>query len=250
MATRYPLDLAFLGTGNALAPERCWSGFLLNGRYLFDAPPTALLSLKRLGADLAAIDTILISHFHSDHFFGLPFLFLEYAHRTQRRSDLTIVGPPGVEARIQSLMEIGNPTTLSHDAGYRLRYMEVTNGTDAEANGLSFHAVQMEHGGGSMECFGFRVSLPGRRLAYTGDTGWCDGLLRLGEGVEVFVTDCTHREGRNRPDQHLSLEEIRDLRPQLDPRTNIILTHLGGPTSAAGLHRTFVASDLATFSFP
>ncbi|HTE84005.1 MAG TPA: MBL fold metallo-hydrolase [Dehalococcoidia bacterium] len=250
MTQQAPLDLAFLGSGNALAPERCWSGFLLNGRYLFDTPPTALLSLKRLGANLAGIDTILLSHFHSDHFFGLPFLFLEYAHRTQRRSDLTIVGPPGVEERVQRLMEIGNPTTLQHESGYRLRYVEVADGADGEVNGLRFNTVQMEHGGGIMECFGFQTSASGRRLAYTGDTGWCDGLLRLGDDVEVLVSDCTYTSGRNHPDGHLSLEEIAGLRPQLDPRTAIVLTHLGGPTSPAGLRRTFVASDLARFSFP
>jgi hypothetical protein len=65
----------------------------------------------------------------------------------------------------------------------------------------------------------------------------------------VLVTDCTYQTGRRRADQHLSLEEIADLRPQIDPATAFILTHLGGPTEATGLAHTFVASDLATFSF-
>src|SRR5712692_1586545 len=130
MAHQGPLDVAFLGTGNALARSRCWSGFLLNRRYLFDTPPTALLSLNRLGAGLASIDTIFISHFHGDHFFGLPFLFLDYAHRTQRRSDLTLVGPPGLEERVERLMEIGFPRTFSRDDGYRRRYVEVSDGAD------------------------------------------------------------------------------------------------------------------------
>src|SRR6266571_5708120 len=156
MTQQAPLDLAFLGSGNALAPGRCWSGFLLNRRYLFDTPPTALLSLKRLDADLAGIDTIFLSHFHSDHFFGLPFLFLEYAHRTQRHSDLTLVGPPGLEERVNRLMEIGNPTTLGHDAGYKIHYVEVVDGATGRANDAAFTAVKMEHGAGTLECFGFR----------------------------------------------------------------------------------------------
>src|SRR6478672_11521618 len=244
------LDLVFLGSGNAFAPERCWSGFLLNGRYLFDAPPTALLSLKRLRADLAAIDTILISHFHSDHFFGLPFLLLEYAYRTRRSSDLTIVGPPGVEDRLRQLMSIGNPGTLGRETGYTLRFSEMCEGTATDVNGLNLEPFVVNHGGGHLTSFGFRVAAGSRRLAYTGDTGACDALRRLGEGAEVFVTDCTHGEGREHPDQHLSLEEIRDLRPQLNPRTSIILTHLGGPMTSAGIPNTFVASDLAHFSFP
>lgn len=34
------LDLRFIGTGNAFAPGGlCWNGFVLEGRYLFEAPP-------------------------------------------------------------------------------------------------------------------------------------------------------------------------------------------------------------------
>ena len=250
MAHQTPLDIAFLGTGNALAQSRCWSGFLLNRRYLFDTPPTALLSLNRLSADLAAIDTIFISHFHGDHFFGLPFLFLDFAHRTQRRDDLTLIGPPGLEERVERLMEIGYPRTFGHQAGYSRRYVEVGDGAEGELNELSFRAVGVEHGEGAMPCLGFRVAVGGRTLSYTGDTAWCDGLLALADDVEVLVSDCTYTEGRRHPAQHLSLDEIGDLRQQIDPRTRVILTHLGGPITDRGLDRVYVASDLATFSFP
>lgn len=245
--SRGQLDLAFVGSGNAFAPERCWSGFVLNDRYLFDAPPTALLNLRRLGVDLASIDTILISHFHADHFFGLPFLLLEYAYQTRRHSDLTIVGPPGIEERAERLIEIGYPNLLDHDAGYRRRYVEVQDGAEAELNGMHVQAIQVVHSTG-LECFGFRANVGGRRLAYTGDTTSCDALLRLGDDVEVFVSDCTYPDGRNRPD-HISFEEVRDLRAQLDPQTSLILTHLGGPQTSGGLPRVAVASDLARFSY-
>jgi ribonuclease BN (tRNA processing enzyme) len=241
------LDLAFLGSGNAFAPGRCWSGFLLNGRYLFDAPPTALLSLKRLGADLAAIDTVLLSHFHADHFFGLPFLLIEYAYQTRRRSDLTIVGPPGVEERVERLVELGYQHLGSVDAGYKRRYVEVHDGARDEINGLRLEAVPVRHSTG-LQCFGFRTEVVGRRLSYTGDCTWCEGLQQLGQDTEVLVTDCTYATGRNRED-HLSLEEVRDLRAQIDRRTNIILTHLDGPRTNGGMERTAVASDLARFSY-
>src|SRR3990170_3900454 len=90
------LELTFLGSGNAFAAGgRYWSSFLANARYLFDAPPTLLPHLKRLGMPLTGIEVIFISHFHGDHFMGLPFLFLEYVYLTERRDDLFIVGLPG-----------------------------------------------------------------------------------------------------------------------------------------------------------
>ena len=73
------LDLTFIGTGNAFAPTRYWSSFIANNRVLFDAPPTLLPHLKKLKIDTNAIEAIFIGHFHGDHYFGLPFLLLEYA---------------------------------------------------------------------------------------------------------------------------------------------------------------------------
>jgi ribonuclease BN (tRNA processing enzyme) len=246
---RAQLDVTFLGSGNAFAPGRCWSGFVLNGRYLFDAPPTALLNLKQLGMGPGQLDTVFISHFHSDHFFGIAFLLLEYAWETRRSRDLTIVGPPGIEDRVEALMSIGNPGTLKRDSGYRLRYVEVEDGAEGEINDLAYRAVRVEHAKDLLQCFGYQVGLGGRRLAYTGDSAWCDGLLTLADGAEVLIADCTYPEGFNRP-EHLSFDEIRELRRQIAPRTTILLTHLGGPQSDGGLDRVHVARDLALFSFP
>jgi ribonuclease BN (tRNA processing enzyme) len=249
MAARSRLDVTFLGSGNAFAPCRCWSGFVLNGRYLFDAPPTALLNLKQLGADLAQIDTVFISHFHSDHFFGIAFLLLEYAWETARRSDLTIVGPPGVEGRVEALMAVGNPGTFKRDSGYKLHFVEVQDGSAGEVNGIGYRAVQVDHARGLLDCFGYHACVGERRLAYTGDSAWCDGIFSLADGAEVLVADCTYPEGFNRP-EHLSFEEIREIRKRVPRSTSIILTHLGGPQTDGGLERVHVARDLATFAFP
>src|SRR3989304_10041950 len=102
------MELTFLGSGNAFASGgRYWSSFLANGRYLFDAPPTLLPHLKRIGAPLTDIEVVFLSHFHGDHFMGLPFLFLEDIYLTERRDDLCIVGPRGAEAKLEEFARQG-----------------------------------------------------------------------------------------------------------------------------------------------
>jgi ribonuclease BN (tRNA processing enzyme) len=255
MGTRGPLDLLFIGSGNAFADARCWSGFLLNGRYLFDAPPSALYGLKRGGADLDALDVILISHFHGDHFFGLPFLILEYAYAggagtraTPRSRDLVIVGPPGVEEKAESLLALGYPNVARKTLGFRRRYVEVEPGRSIDVAGLRIEAEKMNHAAESLPlCLGYRVETAGRRLAYTGDTAWTDALLDLGRGVEVFVSDCNYADGVDRP-EHLSMDEIAVVRHKLDEQTTIILTHLGHDREPVGLPKTYRAEDLKRFS--
>jgi ribonuclease BN (tRNA processing enzyme) len=74
------LELTFLGTGNAFAPTRYWSSFLVNGKYLFDAPPTLMPHLNKLGINPRDIEVIFISHFHGDHYLGLPLILMVFAY--------------------------------------------------------------------------------------------------------------------------------------------------------------------------
>jgi ribonuclease BN (tRNA processing enzyme) len=253
-----PLDLLFIGSGNAFADARCWSGFLLNDRYLFDAPPSALYGLKRGGADLDALDVILLSHFHGDHFFGLPFLLLEYAYpgsagvrvTSRRTRDLTIIGPPGVADKVEALTELAYPSLVQRDLGFRRRYIELEPGRDVETDGLRVSCERMNHALDTFPlCLGYRVECGGRRIAYTGDTGWTDALLDLGRGTEVFVTDCNYPRGFNQP-EHLSLDEVAVLRHKLDERTAIILTHLGHDRAPVDIPCTYRAEDLMRFHLP
>src|SRR3990170_741058 len=177
------MELTFLGSGNAFAQGgRYWSSFLADNRYLFDAPPTLLPHLKRLEIPLTGIEVVFISHFHGDHFMGLPFLFLEYVYLTQRRDDLFIVGPPGVEQKIEEFAAQCYQE-VTRDAGYRRRYVDAQPGADQFVNEIGFQAFPMNHVLGKLECFGYRVHTAGKTVAYTGDTMLCDEIFQLADGT-------------------------------------------------------------------
>jgi ribonuclease BN (tRNA processing enzyme) len=246
MSNGAPLDLAFMGSGNAFAPSRCWSGFVLNERHLFDAPPTALYSLKLMGVKLDQIQTVFLSHFHADHFFGMPFLLLEFAYMTHRDDPLTIVGPAGTEDRLRQLLAIGYPSLVAKPPDYPLRFIEVEDHTEGDVNGLHYQAVEVEHGGEGLRCYGFRVTDHGRVVGYTGDSSLCPQLVELGQGADVLVTDCTYPSGHDNP-EHMSFDEVKELHDILGGQTRLILTHLGGEPPAAACGGITVATDLARY---
>jgi len=240
-----PLDLLFLGSGNAFAAGRYWSSFLLNGRYLLDASPVVLPHLKQSGVALEEIEAVFISHFHGDHFFGLPFLLLEYAELTQREKDLTVLGPPGIEERVRTVTLAGFPNVYRNDPGYRQTYLDLRDGLEGEVAGLKYLARAVTHVPG-LQCFGFRVELGGRTLAYSGDSMLCDALLDLADGADVFVVECSCWDGSCGP--HLGPGDIRELRRRLGPKPAFILTHLDAGQHDLEIENVLVASDLARFS--
>jgi ribonuclease BN (tRNA processing enzyme) len=249
--TRQPLEFAFLGTGNAFANGRYWNSFLLNRRYLFEVPPTVLPHLKKMDLSLEEIEVAFVSHFHGDHFFGLTFLLLEYVHVTPRTKDLTIVGPPGIRERVEVVTEAGFPHLSSKEPGYNLIYQEVKDGREerlSTSDGLlTFQARRVEHVP-DFECYGFRVQVGGRTVAYSGDAILCDPLVALGEGADVFVLECSSWDADAGAGLHLRPSDIAELRKRISPRTAFILTHLDAGRRDLGLENVLVAEDFAIFS--
>ena len=97
------MQLRFVGCGDALGSGgRSNTCFHVTGEsvnFLIDCGASSLPALKRLGIAREAIDLVLITHFHGDHFAGLPFLLLD-AQFTRRTRPLVIAGPEGIEARL------------------------------------------------------------------------------------------------------------------------------------------------------
>jgi ribonuclease BN (tRNA processing enzyme) len=102
------MQLRFVGCGDALGSGgRANTCFHVTGsrvNFLIDCGASSLPALKRLGIAREAIDLVLITHFHGDHFAGLPFLLLD-AQFTRRTRPLVIAGPEGIEARLTQVME-------------------------------------------------------------------------------------------------------------------------------------------------
>jgi ribonuclease BN (tRNA processing enzyme) len=238
------LDLVFLGCGNAFASQgRAFSSFLLQGRYLFDCGPTVLQQLNKLNIATNEIDVILISHFHADHFFGLPSFLLD-AKYSGRTKDLRIIGPPGIKAATLQLLEIGYPGLADEDASPFTRlFTEVKDGCEFEVAGLQVEAAQVEHVS-EMECFAYRVTQNGRSLVYSGDTTLCEALLRVVAQAEVIVLECSC----DCVPVHLSPADVAEVARHA-PAAHLVVTHLDARGYPENFESLTVAQDLARFSF-
>src|SRR5258708_19512201 len=102
------MQLRFVGCGDALGSggrfNTCFEIIGERVNFLMDWGGSSLPAVKRLDVVRNDIDLILITHFHGDHFGGLPFFLLD-AQFTRRTRPLVIAGPEGIEARLVQVME-------------------------------------------------------------------------------------------------------------------------------------------------
>jgi ribonuclease BN (tRNA processing enzyme) len=219
--------VSFLGTGDAFnAGGACHASYLVTSsqtRFLLDCGPSALLSLKREGQSAADIDTIFISHLHGDHFAGIPFLFLDGTYEDRRTRPLTIAGPPGTEERLRDLHRAMYKELSDHCPGFPWSCVELVPGTLQTVGGVEVLPFLVPHQVNAT-CFGLRVSVDGKTVLYSGDTGWTEDLVRQAEDTDLFICECCYFEMRT--NYHLDYPRIAEQAARFRTR-RLILSHLG-----------------------
>ncbi len=238
------LDFTFIGTGNAFAPAgSCYNGFLVGGRHLFEAPPTAVVALNKLGIDLNEVESITISHHHGDHFLGLPFILLHWKYHG-RTKPVRIIGPPGTRALAEDIGLKVYPGLF--DIAYEIEWLEVRPGQVVTAGNLRIEPVEVLHDERLSLTLGYRCELEGRRFAYTGDSAFCEGVLDLARAGGVLISECASLD--EVIDVHMNLrDDIPRVRAAMPPESPLILTHLGPNITANGLPNTTIARDFETY---
>ena len=102
------LDVVFLGTGGSVPTARRATACLLvragGERILVDCGEGAQRQMQR-STGLVAVDDIYITHFHADHYLGVPGLLKTY-ELNGREKPLRILGPPGLEDLFVALRRI------------------------------------------------------------------------------------------------------------------------------------------------
>jgi ribonuclease BN (tRNA processing enzyme) len=221
------MHLTFLGSGDAFGSGgRFHTCFLLEvaaRRYLLDCGASSLVALRQRDVPPESIDAVVLTHFHGDHFGGLPFLLLEGQFISKRTRPLVIAGPAGVEARVTELMEAMFRGATPGVRRFPIRYVELPAAEEVAVGELRVTAVPVDHGR-EASAHGVRIEAGGAVLAYSGDTAWCDALPWLAAGADLFVCECSLFD---RPATgHLDYRTLRARRDELDCR-RLILTHLG-----------------------
>ncbi|MBA2403045.1 MAG: MBL fold metallo-hydrolase [Bradyrhizobium sp.] len=220
------MQLRFIGCGDALGSGgRANTCFHVTGdgvNFLIDCGASSLPALKRLDVARDNIDLILITHFHGDHFGGLPFFLLD-AQFTRRTRPLVIAGPQGIETRLAQVME----ALFEHSSKTKPRFDLSVVALNPEES-RTFGAVKVTpypvvHGESGGPFLAYRIEAEGRVICYSADTEWTETLIPAAREADLFIAEAYYYDKIVK--NHLSLTTLEAHLPAINAR-RLILTHM------------------------
>ncbi len=136
------LEVLFLGTaGSAPTARRALPATLVTRggeRLLFDCGEGTQRQLLR-SVGLVELEQVFVSHFHADHFLGLPGMLKSFSLRGRERP-LTVHGPPGLRQLFKALSPVVGRVP------FELRLLELEPGRPLERDGYAVMPFAVEHG--------------------------------------------------------------------------------------------------------
>jgi ribonuclease Z len=260
------LSLFFAGTaGSVPTARRGLPAILLRrgaDRILFDCGEGTQRQLLR-SVGLMDLTDVFVTHFHADHWLGLPGMLKTFDLRARERP-LTLHGPPGLRELMGSVRHVWG------GIGYELEIVELGPEDAVERADYAIEAFPVNHRGGA---YGYAVieddrpgrfdaelaqrlgvtpgpdfgrlqrgevvggvrpeqvvgpDRLGRKLVISGDTGPCDELIEIAHEADVLVHEATftrEEAARAKETRHSTAEQAAKVAREAEVRM-LALVHL------------------------
>ncbi len=197
------MQITFLGTGCIIPQKnRLPSSYLIeneNIKILMDMGPGIFGKLYEHIKNPFALDYIILTHFHQDHIADLwPWLFAGiWAEKYFPEIKKTKI------IAHNSFIDLWDNKKNETDVWLnKIENVEIIPFEDSFINtftNLKIQALKMNH---KDESLGYRMSIGGKIISFSGDTGENDNLVNLFNGADVGIIECSFSD-ENKVDCHL-----------------------------------------------
>jgi len=137
------LQICFLGTGGSWpSKDRSVPAIAVKRGseiILFDCGEGAQRQFQRSPFSYMDVSRIFISHFHGDHFLGLPGL-IQTMSLNDRKAPLQVYGPAGMKKLLNQLLHLGYFTPT-----YEIEAHELSDGNSVKCDGYEIRSFAVSH---------------------------------------------------------------------------------------------------------
>ena len=215
-------------SGSGPGPTSAASCYLVEHegfRLLLDLGNGAFGALQAL-ADPDAVDAVFLSHLHADHCLDIaPFVVWRRYSGRPTHGLIPLYAPVGAERRLAMAYDIdGDGLTDVFD------FVPVGSGA-FEVGPFAAQIVRTVH---PIECYAIRLTVDGRSMVYTGDTGPSEDVIALARGADVLLAEAAHPPGPGLPPGlHLTGREAGEHAAAAGAK-RLLLTHVPPWVDAIG----------------
>lgn len=129
-------------------------------------------------------EAVWLSHFHGDHYFGLPYVLARW-HEAGRTAPLTVYGGEGGEAKVAAVLDLAYPN-LREKLCFTLHFVTVRPGEAFSLVGLPAQTALTGHGA---PCLALRLETGRGALYYSGDGAPSEACREMASGSALVVQE-------------------------------------------------------------
>ena len=135
-----------------------------------------------------------LTHLHSDHVSGIPDLWLTgtLAPYVRREDTLEVFGPQGTKDMMHYMEKAfaadvsARGVVVASAESQEVQAQDFQEGVVYDRNGVIVRAFLVEHN--VIEpAYGFRIEYEGRSVVLSGDTSYCENLIKNAENTDLLI---------------------------------------------------------------
>lgn len=235
------MTITFLGTNGWFDTETGVTPCILIDSelaYIVLDAGNGIYKLDRYITDTKKPIFLFISHLHLDHISGLHIL-----NKFSFPQGMTIYVPKGLGNSLRTILN--EPYTLSLEKlKTKTTMMELSEGKHTIPCLVT--CIPLFH---SPQNFGYRFTIEGKIIAYSGDTGICDNSMKFAKNADLLIHECSFEPGYPKSAWgHSTPEEAAQLAHDVQVK-QLVLTHFD-PQFYPTIEKRKEAQKVAQSIFP
>lgn len=231
---------------------RTRSQAIVDDRILVDFPPDVYMHVLKEDLHLSAVDMLLVTHSHQDHFYPLDLILRGKPYADNPLAGmLSIFGNESVKRLYERALEEEDDTENLHSTE---RYYEIHAGEEIDtADGYHITALAAAHKEDE-NCLLYLLEQDGKCLFYANDSGWYPDEtweILKSRHIDLVSMDCTNGRGYCET-YHMGIENNRQVKQKMlqlgcaDENTHFVITHF---SHHAGLTQEELEQEVAGDGF-